>query len=201
MPDETTFELASVELASVQFGAEPVAVFRFGYEPLRTARTAWSWKPGTRHCFGRRGRGQRLCEMVARSVSLCAAGSRWRGRRASPSLAARHERAHGASRPCRVFRRRSPPPSDSGRSASAVGTALHAPKPTSTKTLRIGPGPDARTNFLDPNGVGEIDLGSPLMRGRRTGRMRNPRVRETSAAVSESRPFSVLRAYGHGLPV
>jgi hypothetical protein len=27
MPDETTFELASV-----QFGAEPVAVFRFGYE-------------------------------------------------------------------------------------------------------------------------------------------------------------------------
>ena len=99
MPDETTFELASVELASVQFGAEPVAVFRFGYEPLRTARTAWSWKPGTRHCFGRRGRGQRLCEMVARSVSLCAAGSRWRGRRTSPSLAARHERAHGASRP------------------------------------------------------------------------------------------------------
>ena len=33
MPDETTFELASV-----QFGAEPVAVFRFGYErfELRT---------------------------------------------------------------------------------------------------------------------------------------------------------------------
>jgi hypothetical protein len=27
MPDEMTFELASVE-----FGAEPVAVFRFGYE-------------------------------------------------------------------------------------------------------------------------------------------------------------------------
>ena len=27
MPDEATFELASV-----QFGAEPVAVFRFGYE-------------------------------------------------------------------------------------------------------------------------------------------------------------------------
>jgi hypothetical protein len=27
MPDETTFELESV-----QFGAEPVAVFRFGYE-------------------------------------------------------------------------------------------------------------------------------------------------------------------------
>ena len=27
MPDETTFELASV-----QFGAEPVAVFRFGHE-------------------------------------------------------------------------------------------------------------------------------------------------------------------------
>jgi hypothetical protein len=27
MPDETTFELASVD-----FGAEPVAVFRFGYE-------------------------------------------------------------------------------------------------------------------------------------------------------------------------
>ena len=27
MPDETTFELASI-----QFGAEPVAVFRFGYE-------------------------------------------------------------------------------------------------------------------------------------------------------------------------
>ena len=27
MPNETTFELASVE-----FGAEPVAVFRFGYE-------------------------------------------------------------------------------------------------------------------------------------------------------------------------
>src|SRR5215468_8999327 len=27
MPDETTFELASV-----QFGAEPMAVFRFGYE-------------------------------------------------------------------------------------------------------------------------------------------------------------------------
>ena len=27
MPDETTFELVSV-----QFGAEPVAVFRFGYE-------------------------------------------------------------------------------------------------------------------------------------------------------------------------
>ena len=33
MPDETTFELASVH-----FGAEPVAVFRFGYErfELRT---------------------------------------------------------------------------------------------------------------------------------------------------------------------
>ena len=33
MPDETTFEIASV-----QFGAEPVAVFRFGYEQfeLRT---------------------------------------------------------------------------------------------------------------------------------------------------------------------
>jgi hypothetical protein len=27
MPDETTFELSSI-----QFGAEPVAVFRFGYE-------------------------------------------------------------------------------------------------------------------------------------------------------------------------
>jgi hypothetical protein len=47
----------------------------------------------TRHCFGRRGRGQRLCEMVARSVGLCAAGSRWRGRRTSPSLAGHHERA------------------------------------------------------------------------------------------------------------
>jgi hypothetical protein len=32
MPDETTFELASV-----QFGAEPVAVFRFGYEPSNCA--------------------------------------------------------------------------------------------------------------------------------------------------------------------
>jgi hypothetical protein len=123
MPDETTFELASV-----QFGAEPVAVFRFGYEPLRTARTAWSWKPGTRHCFGRRGRGQRLCEMVARSVSLCAAGSRWRGRRTSPSLAARHERAHGASRPLPRIPAKVSSPSDSRRSASAVGTALHAPK-------------------------------------------------------------------------
>jgi hypothetical protein len=30
MPDGTTFELASV-----QFGAEPVAVFRFGYERAR----------------------------------------------------------------------------------------------------------------------------------------------------------------------
>ena len=66
---------------------------------FRTAHAASSWKPRTRHCFGRRGRGQRLCEMVARSVSLCAAGSRWRGWRTSPSLAARHERAHGASRP------------------------------------------------------------------------------------------------------
>ena len=122
MPDETTFELASV-----QFGAEPVAVFRFGYERF-AARTAWSWKPRTRHCFGRRGRGQRLCEMVARSVSLCGAGSRWRGRRASPSLAARHERAHGASRPLPRIPAKVSSPSDSGRSASAVGTALHAPK-------------------------------------------------------------------------
>jgi hypothetical protein len=34
MPDETTFELASVH-----FGAEPVAVFRFGYE--RFELRAW----------------------------------------------------------------------------------------------------------------------------------------------------------------
>ena len=36
MPDETTFELASVH-----FGAEPVAVFRFGYERFEL-RAAWS---------------------------------------------------------------------------------------------------------------------------------------------------------------
>ena len=39
MPDETTFELASVH-----FGAEPVAVFRFGYErfELRARRPSRS---------------------------------------------------------------------------------------------------------------------------------------------------------------
>ena len=58
MADEMTFELASV-----QFGAEPVAVFRFGYERFEL-RTRLG--PGNlRHCGGRRGRGQRLCEMVA----------------------------------------------------------------------------------------------------------------------------------------
>ena len=35
MPDETTFELASL-----QFGAEPVAVFRFGYEGFELRK--WS---------------------------------------------------------------------------------------------------------------------------------------------------------------
>ena len=48
-------------------------------------------------CSGRRSCGRRLCEMVARSVSLCTAGSRRRGRWTSP-LAARHERVYGAAR-------------------------------------------------------------------------------------------------------
>jgi hypothetical protein len=51
----------------------------------------------TRHCGGRRGRGQRLCEMVARSVGLCAAGSRWRGRRASASLGRASRRSSRSS--------------------------------------------------------------------------------------------------------
>ena len=33
------------------------------------------------------------------ALTFCAAGSRWRGGWASPSLATRHERAHGASPP------------------------------------------------------------------------------------------------------
>ena len=52
------------------------------------------------YCGGRRGGGQRLCEMVARSVGLRAAGSRWRGRRASASLGhARRTTARGAELP------------------------------------------------------------------------------------------------------
>ena len=82
MPDETTFELTSVH-----FGAEPVAVFRFGYERFELRARLGPGNPRTRHCGGRRGGGQRLCEMVARSVGVSAAGSRWRGRRASASLA------------------------------------------------------------------------------------------------------------------
>jgi len=95
MPDETTFEIVSV-----QFDAEPVAVFRFGYERFELrARLG----PGNReHAIaGRRGGGQRLCEMVARSVGLRAAGSRWRGRRASASLGrASRTTARGAKGRC-----------------------------------------------------------------------------------------------------
>jgi hypothetical protein len=75
MPDETTFELASV-----QFGAEPVAVFRFGYERFELrARLC----PGNlEHAIAEAAEvgGQRLCEMVTRSVGLRTAGPRWRGR-------------------------------------------------------------------------------------------------------------------------
>ena len=41
MPDETTFELESV-----QFGAEPVAVFRFGYERFELASQPFHWVGG-----------------------------------------------------------------------------------------------------------------------------------------------------------
>src|SRR5215469_10688182 len=89
MPDEPTFELASV-----QFGAEPVAVFRFGYERFELrARLG----PGN------------LEQAIAAATEVAAsvfarwshealafaAGSRWRGRRASASLGASRTTTHG----------------------------------------------------------------------------------------------------------
>ena len=81
MPDEMTFELTSVH-----FGAEPVAVFRFGYERFELrARLG----PGNlEHAIA-------AAAEVAASVfanwshealGVRAAGSRWPGRRASASL-------------------------------------------------------------------------------------------------------------------
>ena len=94
MPDETTFELASV-----QFGAEPVAVFRFGYERFELRARLGPGNLEHAIAAGRRGGGQRFCEMVARSVGLRAAGSRCRGRRASASLGrASRTTARGATR-------------------------------------------------------------------------------------------------------
>ena len=60
MPDETTSDLASVH-----FGAEPVAVFRFGYERFELRAGLDPGNTRTRRCGGRRGGGQRLSEMVA----------------------------------------------------------------------------------------------------------------------------------------
>ena len=77
MPDETTFELESI-----QFGAEPVAVFRFGYERFELrARLG----PGNlEHAIA-----------AAAEVAASAAGSRRHGRRASASLGVSRTTAHG----------------------------------------------------------------------------------------------------------
>jgi hypothetical protein len=88
---------------------------------------AWSWKPRTRHCGGRRGGGQRLCEMVARGIGLCAAGSRWRGRRASASLGVSRTTAHGDLARSGAFWPWSPFRTDSRRSTLVAGTGLYAP--------------------------------------------------------------------------
>jgi hypothetical protein len=58
--------------ASVEFGAEPVTVFRFGYE--RFELRARSGQPRGRGYGGSgRRRRQRLCEVVTRNVGLRAA--------------------------------------------------------------------------------------------------------------------------------
>ena len=81
MPDETTFELASVH-----FGDEPVAVFRFGYERFELrARLG----PGNlEHAIAAAAEvaASVFARWSLRSVGLRAAGSGWRGRRASASL-------------------------------------------------------------------------------------------------------------------
>jgi hypothetical protein len=81
MPDETTFELASVH-----FGAEPVAVFRFGYERFELrARLG----PGNlEHAIA--AAAEVAASVFARwsheALAFAQRGSRWRGRRASASL-------------------------------------------------------------------------------------------------------------------
>ena len=84
MPDETTFELASIH-----FGAEPVAVFRFGYERFELrARLG----PGNlEHAIAAAAEvaASVFAKMVAGSIGLRAAGSRGRGRSASTSLVPR----------------------------------------------------------------------------------------------------------------
>jgi len=59
MPDETTFKLVSVH-----FGAEPVAVFRFGYG-LRAAGSRWRGRRGSAS-LGRRH--ERLLDRVPDKV-------------------------------------------------------------------------------------------------------------------------------------
>ena len=81
MPDETTFELVSVH-----FGAEPVAVSRFGYERFELRARLGSGNLEHAIAAAAEVAASVFCEMVARSVGLRAAGSRWRGRRASASL-------------------------------------------------------------------------------------------------------------------
>ena len=81
MPDEMTFELVSV-----QFGAEPVAVFRFGYERFELRARLGSGNLEHAIASAAEVAASVFARKVARSVGLCAAGSRWRGRRASASL-------------------------------------------------------------------------------------------------------------------
>ena len=125
MPDETTFELASVE-----FGAEPVAVFRFGYERFELRARLGPGNLERAIAAAAEVAASAFCEMVARSAGLCAAGSRWRGRRASASLGrASRTSAHGA----RLARRRAPregpliEPTAATQPAAAA-TAFHALK-------------------------------------------------------------------------
>jgi len=117
MPGETTFELASI-----QFGAEPVAVFHFGYERFELrARLG----PGNlEHAIA--AAAEVAASLFARWSHEALAGSRWRERRAS-ALGASPTTAHGdLARPSACwswssFR------TDSRRSTLATGTGLDAP--------------------------------------------------------------------------
>src|SRR5260370_22871730 len=81
MPDETTFELASIH-----FGAEPVAVFRFGYERFELrARLG----PGNlEHAIAAAAEGAAsvFAKWSQETLAFAQRGSRGRGPRASTSL-------------------------------------------------------------------------------------------------------------------
>ena len=125
MPDETTFELASI-----QFGAEPVAAFRFGYERFELR--------------ARLGPGNLEHAIAAAAEVAASVFARWShealafAQRFAPARTegqcitrrvttecARRSRPSGAFWPWSSFR------TDSRRSTLAAGTGFYAPKRTS----------------------------------------------------------------------